>query len=70
MSTESIPQTDSIEELSRFWDTHDLTHFEEELEEVTAPGFERETVSKSTCDRNKPRPSRPSLTPKDSDTPT
>jgi predicted DNA binding CopG/RHH family protein len=36
-----LPQTDSIEELARFWDTHDLTEFEEELEEVTEPVFER-----------------------------
>ena len=36
-----LPQLDSIEELARFWDTHDLTEFTEELEEVTAPVFER-----------------------------
>lgn len=28
-----LPQIDSIEELAQFWDTHDLTEFEEELEE-------------------------------------
>lgn len=39
-----IPQTDSIEELARFWDTQDLTDFEDELEEVTEPVFERESV--------------------------
>ena len=41
-----IPHTDSIEELARFWDTHDLTEFEDQLEEVTDPLFERkpETV--------------------------
>lgn len=33
------PQTDSIEELARFWDTHDLTEFADELEEVTEPVF-------------------------------
>jgi hypothetical protein len=27
--------------LTRFWDTHDLTDFEEELEEVAEPIFER-----------------------------
>lgn len=37
-----IPQTDSIEELAHFWDTHDLTDFADQLEEVTAPVFERE----------------------------
>ena len=36
-----LPQIDSIEELAQFWDTHDLTEFEEELEEVTEPVFER-----------------------------
>ena len=38
-----LPQIDSIEELARFWDTHDLTEFEEELEEVTEPVFERKS---------------------------
>ena len=36
-----IPQTDSVAELARFWDTHDLTEFEDELEEVKTPVFER-----------------------------
>jgi CopG antitoxin of type II toxin-antitoxin system len=36
-----IPDTDSIEELARFWDTHDATDFEDEFEEVTEPLFER-----------------------------
>ena len=34
MKRTNIPQTDSIQELARFWDTHDLTDFEDELEEV------------------------------------
>ena len=37
-----IPRLDSIEELARFWDTHDLTDFEAELEEVEEPVFEAE----------------------------
>lgn len=41
MKTPKIPHIDSIEELARFWDTHDLTDFEEELEEVSEPTFER-----------------------------
>jgi len=41
MNTPKIPQTDSIAELARFWDTHDLTDFADELEEVTEPIFER-----------------------------
>jgi hypothetical protein len=43
-SMNKIPQTDSIQELARFWDTHDLTDFEDELEEVAEPVFEREAV--------------------------
>jgi predicted DNA binding CopG/RHH family protein len=41
MSQASIPQTDSIEEMARFWDTHDLTDFQGDLEEVVGPVFER-----------------------------
>ena len=41
MKGRKLPQIDSIEELARFWDTHDLMEFEEELEEVTEPVFER-----------------------------
>jgi hypothetical protein len=44
MKSPRIPQTDSIEELARFWDTHDLTDFKDELEEVTEPVFERRTI--------------------------
>ena len=43
MKTKKIPQTDSIEELARFWEMHDLTDFEHELEEITEPIFERGT---------------------------
>ncbi|MEJ2209700.1 MAG: CopG family antitoxin [Anaerolineae bacterium] len=39
----TLPDTDSIEELARFWNKHDLTEFEDELEEVTGPLFERKT---------------------------
>ena len=42
MSTQRLPQTDSIQELAKFWDTHDLTDFEDELEELTEPVFQRE----------------------------
>ncbi len=34
-------KTDSIEELARFWDTHDLTDFEGDLQEVDQPVFVR-----------------------------
>ena len=40
MKTPKIPHTDSIEELARFWDTHDLTDFQDELEEVYETVFE------------------------------
>lgn len=43
MNRTKIPQTDSIQELAHFWDTHDLTDFEDELEEVTEPVFELPT---------------------------
>ena len=41
MRPDRIPSTDSIDELARFWDTHDLTEFEDQLEEVTEPVFVR-----------------------------
>ncbi len=41
MTSQRIPNTDSVEELARFWDTHDLTDFQAELEEVRAPVFSR-----------------------------
>jgi predicted DNA binding CopG/RHH family protein len=44
MNIERIPQTDSIQELAQFWDTHDLSDFEEQLEEVTEPIFIREAL--------------------------
>jgi hypothetical protein len=44
MKKSKIPKTDSVKELARFWDTHDLTDFEDELEEVTQTVFERPAV--------------------------
>jgi predicted DNA binding CopG/RHH family protein len=44
MKTQHLPKTDSIQELAQFWDKHDLTDFESELEEVTEPIFEPATV--------------------------
>ncbi|MBM4089364.1 MAG: hypothetical protein FJ276_08030 [Planctomycetes bacterium] len=41
MNTPRLPQTDSIQELAKFWDTHDVTEFEDELEEVRERVFER-----------------------------
>lgn len=34
-------KTDSIEELARFWDDHDVTDFADELEEVPTSVFQR-----------------------------
>jgi predicted DNA binding CopG/RHH family protein len=42
MSRQKIPQIDSIQELAAFWDTHDLTEFEDELEVVGSTVFERQ----------------------------
>jgi hypothetical protein len=42
MRSHRIPDTDSIEELARFWDTHDLTDFEDQLQEVSPSVFVRE----------------------------
>lgn len=37
--------TKSIPDLAHFWDTHDLTDFEDELEEVSEPVFARRDQS-------------------------
>ena len=44
MKTQYLPKTYSIQELAQFWDTHDLTEFEDELEEVTEPIFDPSVV--------------------------
>ncbi|MGD1943310.1 MAG: CopG family antitoxin [Leptolyngbyaceae cyanobacterium] len=35
-----IPQTDSVQALAEFWDTHEVTDFADDLEEVNEPVFE------------------------------
>jgi hypothetical protein len=35
------PKTDSIQKLAEFWDTHDLTDFQDDLDEVAEPVFAR-----------------------------
>lgn len=42
MNIADMPQTDSIQELACFWDRHDLTDFEDQLEEISESVFERE----------------------------
>jgi hypothetical protein len=46
MKKSKLPKTDSIEKLAEFWDTHDLTDFEDEMEEVSEPVFVRGTAVK------------------------
>ena len=46
MKKSKLPTTDSIQELAEFWDTHDLTDFEDELEEVAEPVFVRANAIK------------------------
>lgn len=41
MKSSTLPRTDSIEELARFWQTHEVTAFEDQLEEVPEPVFDR-----------------------------
>ena len=45
MNYKSLPNTDSIEQLAQFWDAHDLTDFEDQLEEVLEPVFEAGTIT-------------------------
>ena len=50
MNHKNIPQTDSIQELADFWDTHDLTDFEDELEEVSESVFDTSVSVKLELD--------------------
>lgn len=49
-----IPKTDSVDELARFWDTHDLTDFEHELQEVSEPVFARNALRLGDEQRHDP----------------
>jgi hypothetical protein len=44
MKKPRITKTDSISELAELWDTHDLADFEDPLDEVADPVFDRQTV--------------------------
>jgi hypothetical protein len=48
MKARKIPSTDSIEELARFWDRHDLTDFDDQLEEVSGRVFSRKSTTAVT----------------------
>jgi len=50
MRRQTLPASDSIEELAKFWETHDLADFEEELEEAEEPVFVRPTRTSLTID--------------------
>ena len=41
MKKSKMPGTDSIRKLAEFWDNHDVTDFEDELEEVSESVFVR-----------------------------
>ena len=41
MKKSKLPKTDSIQKLAEFWDTHDVTDVEDELQEVAEPVFVR-----------------------------
>jgi predicted phosphatase len=44
MKANKIPEMDSVQELARFWDKHEITDFEDDLEEVSEPVFQRAKV--------------------------
>ena len=52
MKKSKMPKTDSIKKLAEFWDNHDLTDFEGELEEVSEPVFVRKTAINVPLDVN------------------
>ena len=41
MTKNELPKTDSIKELASFWDEHDITDFEDSLEEVKGRVFNK-----------------------------
>jgi len=63
MKTLELPETDSVEELARFWDTHDLTDFDDQLEAVTEPVFERKGAWESISGKKPTLPATTRLFP-------
>lgn len=43
MKNSDLPKTDSVKALAAFWDNHDVTDLENELEEVTEAVFDRQS---------------------------
>ena len=52
MKKEKIPQTDSIKEIADFWDTHDITNYTNELEEVHEQIFDNSKEVSIKLDSN------------------
>jgi hypothetical protein len=50
MRAKKLPNTDSIQELAKFWDTHDLTDFAQALEEAGEPVFARSKYAPLSVD--------------------
>lgn len=48
MKGKKIPETDSIEELARFWDSNDVTEFDDQLEEVKERVFQGQPGARVT----------------------
>ena len=46
MKKPKIPKTDSIKELAAFWETHDFTDFEDQMERVDEPSEKRRAIVK------------------------
>jgi len=58
-----LPDTDSVEELAGFWDHHDLTDFEHDLEEVSEPVFVRAKGASPSLRNNPASGMRSALSP-------
>jgi hypothetical protein len=52
MKSQKLPKIDSIQELASFWDTHDLTDFDDDLEEVQEAVFDRDSTITLHLDRD------------------
>ncbi len=44
MKKSKLPRTDSIKELAAFWESHDFTDFEDQMERVDEPTEKRQAV--------------------------
>jgi hypothetical protein len=64
MKKPRLPKTDSIKKLVEFWDSHDLTDFEDELKKVAEPLFVRSTSIRCLSKRMKTKRSSEWLRPK------